>query len=170
MPEAHQLPRPFAAQIDIAVFPAERLLDRRLLVHIERRRLRLVEDHDLGRGHLDLARGELWVLRPLAARTHRAGDLEDPLVPHIFERGMRRGLFRSVSDDLRDAVAIAQVDERDVAVIAARVHPAGEGDGRSDVGEPQLTERLGAEHPTSLGPICAAAQTRSWLEGFAPRA
>jgi hypothetical protein len=46
--------------------------------------------------------------------------------------------------DLRQTVAIAQVDEVDAAVVAARVHPAVERDARSDVGLAEFAARVRA--------------------------
>ena len=44
----------------------------------------------------------------------------------------RRGVGR-IEGDLRDAVAVAQVDEDQAAVVAAAMHPAGELDVAADV-------------------------------------
>src|SRR5436309_792426 len=43
VPETHELPRTFSPKIDVAILPAEVLVDLRLLVHIEGRGLRLVQ-------------------------------------------------------------------------------------------------------------------------------
>jgi len=55
VPQPHELLRPLAPKVDVAVLPAEILVDRGLLVHIERRGLRFVQDGDRGRRHLDPA-------------------------------------------------------------------------------------------------------------------
>ncbi len=52
---------------------------------------------------------------------------EDELIAHALGHGEHRGLV-GVEDDLQQALAIAQVDENDAAVIAAAVRPAGDGD------------------------------------------
>src|SRR5439155_2663514 len=93
----------------------------------EGRRLGLVQDLDLARGDLYLARRELRVLCPFRARPDRPADTEHPFVARLAERLVRSGVLLRVRDDLRDAVPVAQVDERELAVIAAGVHPAGEG-------------------------------------------
>ena len=120
------VPRSLAPKVDVAVLPAKGLLDLRLLVHVEGRRLRLVQNLDLGRCDLDLTGRELGVLRPFGSRPNRPADAKHPLVAHLPERLVRgRVLFR-VGDHLRDSVPVTQVDERELAVIAAGVHPAGE--------------------------------------------
>ena len=43
-------------------------------------------------------------------------------------------MFLRAEDDLRHALAVAQVDEDDAVMIAIRIHPAGERDGLADVG------------------------------------
>src|SRR5207249_11437550 len=69
----------------------------------------------------------LRVLCPFPARPDRPADTENPFVARLAERLVRRRVLLRVRDDLRDAVPVAQVDERELAVIAAGVHPAGEG-------------------------------------------
>jgi hypothetical protein len=44
-----------------------------------------------------------------------------------------------VEDQLREATAVAEVDEYEAAVIAVGMHPAGEFDGFADVGDSELS-------------------------------
>ena len=62
---------------------------------------------------------------------------------------------RLVADhDLDDAAGLAQVEERDPAVVAAAGHPAGEGDGLADVLGAQGAGVVGADHGFSSLTIC----------------
>ena len=67
-PIGHRL----AADVEVSVLEAEALVDRLVgLVDVERRRLRLGQDVDLGRAQLDLACRHARVLRPGQARRDR---------------------------------------------------------------------------------------------------
>ena len=56
----------------------------------------------------------------------RAVDLEHELAAGARGDRMRLGRFGRIDDDLRHAVAVAQVDEDELAHVAAAVDPAGE--------------------------------------------
>ena len=53
------------------------------------------------------------------------------------------GVFLRAEDDLGDARAVAQVDEDDAAVVAARIDPAGERGGLAHVGGAELVAGMG---------------------------
>ena len=62
-------------------------------------------------------------------------------------RGFRYlGIFLRAKDDLGQAFTVAQVNENDAAVIAPRMHPAGEFDLLADVGGAQGVAVMGAIH------------------------
>ena len=124
--QLEDVPRSLAPKIHVAVLPAKRLLDLRLLVHVEGRRLRLVQYFDLGRRDFHLTGRELRVLRPFGSRPDRSADAKHPLVADLPERLVGSRVLLRMRDNLRDPVAIAQVDERELAMIAAGVDPAGE--------------------------------------------
>ena len=49
-------------------------------------------------------------------------------------RGLRDcGKFLGAEDNLRPSLAVAEIHKGDTAVVAARIHPPGEGDGGADV-------------------------------------
>ncbi len=85
------------------------------------------EDLDLGCSDLDLTGREIRVLVARGSTVDRAHDAQAVLVAQA------RGDGRIVHDDLDDAARIAQVEERDPAVVAAAGDPAGERHGRSGV-------------------------------------
>ena len=65
-------------------------------------------------------------------------------------------------DDLDDAAGLAQVEERNPAVIAPPGHPAGEGDGLADVLGAQGAGVVGADHCCSLVVVTARGRRSSW--------
>ena len=116
-----------AAEVEVAVLQAEALVDRRVrLVDVERRGLGLGQDLDLGGPELDLAGRELGVLRARQPLGDRARDGDHELGADPARDGMRLGRVGLVDDDLGDAVPVAQVQEDQLAVVAATMDPAGE--------------------------------------------
>src|SRR5207248_1475031 len=112
---------------DIAVAQARGLLDRALLVDRERRGLGDGQALGLADLDLDVAGGQVGVLVRGLALDDGAARGEDVLGAQPL--GHREGLGRiGVEDELDEPAAVAQVDEDQVAVVAAAVDPAGEAD------------------------------------------
>src|SRR3546814_8958238 len=66
------------------------------------------------------------------APDHPAGDAHHRLQPHLLD--FLEGRVLDVGDALRDAVVVAQVDEHQLAVVAAAVDPDGQAHGLADMG------------------------------------
>ena len=112
-----------AAQIEEAVFQTRLLAGGRALVHLEGQDFAGVEDLDaLGRD-FNLAGRQFFILRALGAATDGPRDANDPFRSQLGRDEEGGGLF-GVDDDLNHAGAIAQVEEVDSPVVAARMHPA----------------------------------------------
>ena len=128
------------AQIEIAVSQAQGLVHLFVVpVDVERRRLGRIEYlHRVGH-HLDLARGHVWIGQPFGAAAHQALNAEHVLAPHLGGRGVdfRRDL--RVSDHLSYPFSVPQINEYQPAVVAAAVHPAGQGHFLAHVLNPQLS-------------------------------
>ena len=112
-----------AAQVDDAVREAHRLREI-LVVELERRRERGVEDLDVVREHFDFARGDVRINGAFGTPAHEAGHLQHEFVADLFRRCESR-LAVGIRHHLREALAVAQVDENHPAVVAAAVRPAG---------------------------------------------
>jgi hypothetical protein len=110
-----------APHVQVAVAEPGFLVQLARPVDRERQRVGLAEDLQLVRGHLDPAGGQLGVLVPLRPAAHLAGDLHAELGPQRVGRAV---LALTPEHDLDDAARVAQVDERDTAVVAAAGHPA----------------------------------------------
>ena len=80
------------------------------------------------RAQLHLAGRQLRVLGPGHAPLERSLDGQHELVAHVNGGRVRLGCGLGVDDDLGDAVAIAQVDEDQLAHVAPAIDPARERD------------------------------------------
>ena len=132
------------AEVDVAVPEAQHLVGVDAVVDGERRRLRLVQHFERGRGNLDLTRGQRVVDRALGSVTHRPDDAHDVLVAHAVDVGT--DVVAGIDDHLQDAGHVAHVEEHDAAVVAAAVDPSADDDLPVDVGGPEIAGAIGAHH------------------------
>jgi hypothetical protein len=102
-----------------------------LVVQLERRRERGIEDLDFVRQHLDLARPQVRVDGARGPRPHHAGDAQHVLGTNPVG-ALKRFRPVGIAHHLREALAITQVDENHAAVVAAAVRPAGEAHALAD--------------------------------------
>ncbi len=99
-----------------------------VVIHLEGRRDRGIEHHQLVAQHFDLAALELVVGRASRARTHQAFDLHAKLVAHVF--GHFEHLWAiGIAHHLHITFAVAQVDEDHATMVAAAVDPATQSNG-----------------------------------------
>lgn len=131
-------------QVEVAVFHAQVVAAVRILLDGEGGRLRLVEHRDLLGHHLDVARGHLGVLG--LALDDATRDLEHPLASHAGGHLADFGCRVLLDRDLRQTVAVAQVDECHGAEVSHFLHPPGEGDGLVYVAGSQTAARMGSVH------------------------
>ncbi len=131
-----------AAQIEEAVLEAD-ILGIFLLASDRHRQLGggRLDGHFTG-DDLDLAGRKVRVHRLRTARHDIAGDGDDQFGAQSVQLLEHRA--SGGRNDLGDAVMIAQIDEQDAAVIALAVDPAGQADGRADVGSAELAAVMGA--------------------------
>ena len=97
-----------------------------------------VQHLDLVAQHLDLAAGHIGVLGAFRAAAHAAGHFQHEFVAHRFGDLEHVGAIR-IAHHLRQAFAVAQVDEDHPAVVAAAMCPAAQGDGLAEVGNIELS-------------------------------
>ena len=127
-----------ATQVEVTIGQTRFLAGR--FVHVERQRIGLVEDFDLGGHHFHLARTQLVVHRMTS--THRAADAQAIFVAHLRRHIEHLALIR-LGHDLHDAFVIAQIDEADTAEVAGNIGPAAQGDGLADQGLIDETAKMG---------------------------
>ena len=116
-----------SAEVEIAVFQAQLLIDLRLRGDLEGRGLCLCENAQLGDMNLDMTRCDL--VRFALALTHLALCQQ-----HIFALAGRRllkegAVGRVVEGELHNARAVSQHDENDTALVAHGIDKAADCDG-----------------------------------------
>ncbi len=136
------------AQVEVAVLGAQVLAAVALLFDGEGRDGRFVQDADGGELDLDLARGHLGILA--LALEHLARGLDHEFTAQGSGGLDERGVGVRLHHQLRDAVAVAQVDEGHASEFAGFLHPSRESDCLSFVGETQLAASVGSVHIYSL--------------------
>ena len=144
VPQDHVALQGRAAQVEVAVFHTQVVAAVRLLFDGEGRGLRLVEHLDPLGDHFDVARGHLGVLR--LALDDASRDAEHPFAAHARSRfaHLRRRML--LDRDLRQPVAVAQVDEGHGAEVSHFLHPPGQGHGLVHVAGSQAAARMGSVH------------------------
>ena len=104
-----------------------------LFVELERQWDRAREDAQRIDLHLHFTRRQVRVHRLGRARDDLSFGLDDELVPDLVRRLLRLRSTLGVDDQLELAGVVAQVDEHQAAVVAARIDPAGDSDAPADV-------------------------------------
>ena len=116
------------AQIDVAVLQAHVFSHAGVLFHGERRRARFVEYPDIAGHYFHFAGGQVGIHRAGAARGHRAFHRDHVFRPHLLGAPVHALADVFVKHHLRQAPAVAQIDEDDSAMVAPAMHPAHEHD------------------------------------------
>ena len=151
VPQDHVALQRRTPQVEVAVFHAQVVAAVGDLLDGEGRGLGFVEDDDpLGR-HFDVARGHLGIFR----RTFddAARNLHDVFAAQRRSRLAHLGGRVLLDDHLREAVAVAQVDEGHGSEIAHLLHPAGEDDGFVHVSGSEAAACMGSVHNCYSGLI-----------------
>ncbi len=116
-----------AAQIEIAITQTDVFAGVGVVVELERRRQRRVQNLERAPEHFDFAGLHVGIDRAARPQPHASGDAQHVFVSDLV--GGREAVFDvGVVDDLHDAAAIAHVEEDHAAVIAASMHPTTEFD------------------------------------------
>ncbi len=124
-------------QIVVAIAQAQ-IFIRRVRVDRKRQDVRAIQNFQHVRQNLDVAGGQLWILRARQTRRHFAFDLDHILVSQAVRELRRFRIFFGTKHHLRQTFAIAQIDEDHAAVIAPDMHPAGDLHAATDVSRAQF--------------------------------
>jgi len=148
VPHLEVAPHLRAAQVEIAVGQPQVLVHAVATDVIERERGRVgdIVNLELTRHDFDPAGRQAGVLRARGPGHDAAGDSDHRLRLQMLQLAGERRVVVRLQLHLGDALAVAQVDENDAALIADRVHPAEQGDGRPDVGHGELGTVVSALH------------------------
>ena len=115
-----------AAQVEVAVFHAQVVAAVGMFLNGEGRHFGGIEDKELRDEDFDVAGGQFAVFGE--ALGHGAGHLDDIFASQSVGLFAERCVGFLVEYELRDAIAVAQVDKRHAAHFAAALHPSGQGD------------------------------------------
>src|SRR6266508_1458521 len=158
-------------QVEPAVAEAQRLVDA-LLVELEGKRRRAGEDLEPVHLELDLPGRNVGIDRLGRPADNLALRLENELVADRVRRLRRLRCALRIHDELAEARLVAQVDEHETAVVAARVGPAGERQPLPDVlGAHLAAHQVPPFHrassstraaSTSCSPRLRTVKPRSW--------
>ena len=144
--QQHPLLERWAPQVQVAIGQAQRLVEPGLLlVDVERRHFARVEHGEGIDRDLDFTGRQLGVGRPLRPMAHHARNLHHPLVAGRLGCSVGIGRVVGVGHHLGDPIAVAQVEEGQVAVVTAPMHPTGERHPLANVRCAQLTAGVGSE-------------------------
>jgi hypothetical protein len=138
------------AQVEVAVRQPQFLAGVNAVLDRERRRLARVEDFEVVRDYLDLAGREFGVGRALGPAANQSLDTNDKLGPQRMRRLGGVPVVFGVEDDLRHALAVADVDEHNTPKVAPGVNPAAERDLLPDVFFAQFRAVMGPFHDCTL--------------------
>ena len=125
--QAQVLEHPGPPQIEIAVTQPSIFHGFDVAVEREGRGVRRVEHAQFLDDQLDLAGRQIGVHRFGRAAFQAPAGSHDVFRAQVLGAGVRRLADLGIADDLDQAGSVAHVDERDAAVIAARPHPAHDG-------------------------------------------
>ena len=131
-----------AAQVDVAVLEADFFVLDGFFGGRKRRQARVVEDAQLGGLDLDFAGGHLGIDGVGVAQAHLAHGGDNVLGADLFALQVAFGRQLLVEDDLGDAGAVAEVEEDEVAVVAAAVDPAHQNHLLAGVGGAQVAAQM----------------------------
>ena len=129
-----------ATDIQIAVLHAEVVAAIALVLNGEGGRLGLVEDRQFGDLNLDVTCRNLVILR--TALDDLAGHLQHIFAAQFAGSLAEVGVGFHIESQLRDAIAVAQVDKSHAAEVAATLQPPAEGDSLSQIGKSQLATSI----------------------------
>ena len=148
-------------QVQVAILKPEQLIGLDPVFDHERRRFRAVE-HLHGR-YRDLHRPgrEIDVRHAGGSLAHDAHDPHDPLATKLLRGGVRHGSVVRMEHGLHDALAIAQVDERHAAVVAAVGDPAAQRHLVAGMRQAELAARVRPHRGDHRGRIHHGASRRS---------
>src|SRR5436853_4289389 len=94
-----------------------------LVVELERRRHRRIEDFDLESEHFDFTRDEIRIRRPRRTQPDPPGDRNAIFVTQLFADGERFGAVR-IANDLHQPLAVAEIDKDDPTMVTPAMNPA----------------------------------------------
>ena len=115
-----------ATQVEVSVAQADVFAHFGVIIELERRGFRFVENLDFLTQHLDLAGFHIGVHRRGIPRANPAANLQHILTAHPVSGG-KMFLGVGVKNDLHNPVAVAHIQKNNSTVVAAAIYPAANG-------------------------------------------
>ncbi len=131
-----------APQIDVAIFQAHFFVGEHGVGGQKRQRLRHIEDAQLFDHQFDFAGGDIGIDGVGIAALDLADSRDDEFVAQGFGFFMNGGIQFVIEYDLGNASAVAQVNEDDLAEVAAAVDPSHEHNLFACIGEPKRSAHM----------------------------
>ena len=113
-----------AAQIQISIFQTQLFRGSELVFDRKWSCFGFAEDPKLAHDDFDFARFQIWVLEPFAAHTNAPAHGDHELRSQRLRSAVKVRVVFGIKNDLADPVAIAQIDEDQLAMIAPAIDPA----------------------------------------------
>ena len=126
-----------APQVDVTVLEAHLFIGKVNIARQEWQLLRYVQNAQLFRDQFHFSGGNVFVDGVGVALLHRSDHRNNELVAQSLSLVMHGGIQFVVEHHLSDAAAVAQIDEDNLAKIAAAVHPSHQDNFFARVGETQ---------------------------------
>ena len=139
-----------SAQVEVAVLHAKIIAAVGIVFNGEGRGVCRIENVQCGDFDFDFTGGDLHVLG--LAFAHLSDGLDDELASQFSGLTTEVGIGVHVEGELRDTVAVTEVDEGHSAEVAGALDPAAQGDGLSDVFGAKLSAGVGSKHGDVGGP------------------
>jgi hypothetical protein len=139
--QANTLGHVLPAQIQVSVAEAQVLMG--ILILVKRRRIGDVQHRQLSGQYLDLACGKLGVDGAFRTCPDFAADRQHILAAQALRLCENFRMVR-VENYLQQALAITKVNENNAPVVAAPVHPAGDGNFLTDQTSIDVTAIMGS--------------------------
>ena len=129
-------------QVDVAILQAHFFVGQHRIAGREGQCLAVVQQAQLVGDHLDFAGGNVLVDRTRITQFHVSDHRKNKFRANGVGFVMNFGAGVGGDDDLGDAAAVAQIEEDNVAEIAAAIDPPHEHNFRAGVGGAQLATHM----------------------------
>ncbi len=159
MPQQHCSLHFGAAQIEIAILQPQIFVGQFQPARLKRWRLALVEQNKPGGPNLNFTGGQFGIDGPLGSRGHFPGHGDHEFAAQRSGQLLRLDAAVGVKRDLRLAVAVAQVDENNAAMVAVAINPAANRDFLANVPRVKFAARMSPHQrhisQSRFGPVFA---------------
>ncbi len=142
MTQNHRVAHRGAAQVKVPELHPEALVDARVIIDIEGRRLCSIQQRDRRRNNLDIASCEVRVRGSGRTASYRPLNADDIFVAETLRGGVTVRVPVGVERDLCQSISVTQVDENQTPVVPSAVDPTMEHNFITRVRGTQIATRM----------------------------